>query len=140
MNSTEKIVLDAWALLSLIFREEPAAGKVKSLIEAKSAKKSAIHVSWINLGEVFYMIARKRNPETAEAVLADILELPATFHEPRRNDVLAAARIKAAHRLSYADAFAVGLAEKVEAAVCTGDPEILALKGTFRIVRLVRKR
>jgi len=140
MSLPQRIVLDAWALLALIFGEEPAAGKVKSLVEQYGAKSSAVHVSWINLGEVFYTIARKKGMETAEAVLQDILELPARFHEPGRNDILAASRIKATCRLSYADAFAVSLADRQDAAVCTGDPEILALEEAFKVIRLSRKR
>ena len=50
MSLPQRIVLDARALLALIFGEEPAAGKVKSLIEEYGAKPSAVHVSWINLG------------------------------------------------------------------------------------------
>ncbi|MCF8079812.1 MAG: hypothetical protein K9K88_11070 [Desulfobacterales bacterium] len=77
--------------------------------------------------------------ETAEVMLQDILELPVRFHEPRRDDILAASRIKATHRLSYAAAFALSLAHRQEAAVCTGDPEILALEEAFKMIRLSRK-
>jgi predicted nucleic acid-binding protein len=41
--------------------------------------------------------------------------------------VLSAARIKAAHPISYADAFAVATAKAEAARLATGDPEILAL-------------
>jgi len=37
--------------------------------------------------------------------------------------VLAAAHIKAHYPLSYADAFAVALAQELDATVVTGDPE-----------------
>jgi len=53
-------------------------------------------------------------------------------------DILAAARLKAVHRLSYADAFAVGLAEKLGAVIRTGDPEIVGLSTTIQVTALSR--
>ncbi len=48
------------------------------------------------------------------------------LEEPDESLVLAAAIIKADHRLSYADAFAVATAERHRAPLLTPDPEILA--------------
>ncbi len=59
-----KIVLDAWALLALIFKEEPAAKKVRDLL-LQNSPKSPIYISWINLGEVYYTIARKKGLNAA---------------------------------------------------------------------------
>ncbi|PYN80139.1 MAG: hypothetical protein DMD97_03960 [Candidatus Rokuibacteriota bacterium] len=53
--------------------------------------------------------------------------------------VLAAARIKARHPLSYADAFAVATARMERAPVVTGDPEICSLPSdVVRVRRLQR--
>ena len=46
---------------------------------------------------------------------------------------MAAARIKASHPLAYADAFALATAEAHGAVLLTGDPEILAAKGPWRV-------
>jgi predicted nucleic acid-binding protein len=40
---------------------------------------------------------------------------------------LSAAKIKAAHPISYADAFAIATAKAENARLATGDPEVLAL-------------
>ena len=71
-KSQEKIVFDAWALLALIFGEEPAAKSVKDILGQKSISRSTVNISWINIGEVYYIIARKKGPDMADEVLNDI--------------------------------------------------------------------
>ena len=138
MNSEEKIVLDAWAVLALVFGEEPAASHIKNIFERKGISKSHVHMSWINLGEVYYMIARRKGQDAADEVLKDIQLLPIKLHLPSKDDILAAAGVKANHKLSYADAFAVSLAKKIHATIYTGDPEIISLGSTVKIRQLSR--
>ena len=133
-----KIVLDAWALLALIFKEEPAASKVKELFKDEAGSRASVHISWINLGEVFYTIARRKGLEAAEIVLDDIQILPVRLHVPSKADILAAAMVKSKHRVSYADAFAVSLAQKINGTIVTGDPEIILLKDVVNIESLSR--
>ena len=84
-------------------------------------------MSWINVGEVFYFVARPEGPARAGEVVQELLRDVAA-EEPDGAVVLDAARIKAGHRVSYADAFAVATAERHGAQLVTGDPEILALE------------
>jgi len=137
-KSQEKIILDAWALLAFIFGEEPAAGMVKEILEQKETCKSSIYISWINIGEVYYTIARRKGVDVAKEILQDIKRLSVTLHEPLKADILAAAEIKSKFRLSYADAFAVSLAHKIGGMVVTGDPEIIQLKDIVKVKRLTR--
>ncbi len=137
-KSQEKVVLDAWALLALIFGEEPAATTVKSIFEKKDVSRSSIHMSCINLGEVYYMLARRKGLDTADQILKDIKLLPLTLHVPSKADILAAAKIKASHKLSYADAFAVSLAKRIHGTLFTGDPRIISLGNFVKINRLLR--
>ena len=137
-KSQEKIVLDAWALLALIFGEEPAAKSVKDILGQKSISKSTVNISWINIGEVYYIIARKKGPDMADEVLNDIKMLPINFHEPSKTDILAAAKLKSKHKLSYADAFVVSLAQKINGIIFTGDPEIILLKKIIKVKKLSR--
>ncbi len=134
-----KIVLDAWALLALIFKEEPAAGKVKEIFENEGLSRKSIYISWINLGEVYYTIARKKGLNAAETVLDEIQMLPVRLQVPSKDDILAAATIKSKHKLSYADAFAVSLAQKINGTILTGDPEIIMLKDVINIEKLSRQ-
>ena len=81
-------------------------------------------MSWINLGEVFYVVHRISGEADAKSVVRNlrqrlVLDLP---HEGR---VLEASAIKANHAVAYADAFALATAIAHGADLMTGDPEIL---------------
>ena len=137
-KSKRKIVLDAWALLALVFKEEPPAGKVKELFDEEEKSRPSIYISWINLGEVYYNIARRKGLTAADTVLNDINMLPIRCQVPTKVDILAAATIKSKHKLSYADAFAVSLAQKIKGTILTGDPEIVLLKDLVNVEKLLR--
>ena len=137
MKSQVKIVLDAWALLSLIFKEEPAAKTIHDLLQ-QSSSKFPIYISWINLGEVYYTIARKKGTDAAIEVLKDIEKLTIRSQVPSKSDILSAAKIKSEHKLSYAAAFAVSLAQKIDGVIYTGDPEIVFLEGVVKVEKLSR--
>ncbi len=82
-------------------------------------------MSWINLGEVFYVVLRAAGEPQARDVVRD-LRRRLTLDLPSTDRVLQAATIKAGHALAYADAFAVATAIAHRAMLLTGDPEILA--------------
>jgi predicted nucleic acid-binding protein len=110
--------LDSWAILRWLEGEEPAASRVDRSLETRPV------MSWINLGEVFYVVHRATGADRARSVVGDLrhrllLDLPT---EAR---VLEAASIKATHPLAYADAFALATAMAHDASLLTGDPEIL---------------
>jgi ribonuclease VapC len=133
-------VLDAWTVLALISGEEPAAKAVRDVFLKKDTSRSSIHMSWINLGEVYYIVRRKKGSDAADAILDDIQFLPLTLHEPSKSDILSAAKLKASHKLSYADAFAVSLAQKIHGTLFTGDPEIILLGEIVKVQPLFRAR
>jgi predicted nucleic acid-binding protein len=81
-------------------------------------------MSWINLGEVFYVVHRVAGGDAAEETLTRLRPLLA-LEVPGSDRILAAARIKALHPLAYADAFAVATARAHDAVLLTGDAEIL---------------
>ena len=60
--------------------------------------------------------------------MKDLRDLPITFFEASEERILAAAWIKASHAISYADSFAVQLAQELKAALVTGDPEFEVVK------------
>ena len=110
--------LDSWAVLRWLEGEEPAASRVEAALSARPV------MSWINLGEVSYIVERKAGQTQAHLVIRDlrrrlILDLPT---EAR---VLEAAAIKTRYPIAYADAFAVATAIGRDAVLLTGDPEIL---------------
>jgi predicted nucleic acid-binding protein len=78
----------------------------------------------INIGEVYYILFRKRGPEKADYFLQTILQsLPIVVVSSDFDDVIEAAKIKAEHPLSFADCFAAATAKKNNSVIMTGDPE-----------------
>lgn len=116
-----KFVLDSFAILALV-EDEPGAQAVADIVGDETAQ---LYMSVVNLGEVYYIISRKRGERAAEEVVRGVMEEEsltlAQVTWPRAKE---AARIKAAGGLSYADAFALGLAREVGGPVVTGDPEL----------------
>jgi len=114
------VVLDSWAVLRLLEGTEPAASRVQAELDGDSRPV----MSWINLGEVFYVVRRLRGHEAAESVVRD-LRPQLDLDLPDATRVLQAATIKADHACGYADAFAAATALARHAPLLTGDPELL---------------
>lgn len=81
-------------------------------------------MSWINLVEVSYRLARDHGKEEAERALS---ELRAQIDEdlPGVSAMRAVANLKAEHPIALADCFAIALAAEGGAVLLTGDPEIV---------------
>ena len=115
-------VLDSFALLAYLQGE---VGKpiVQALLAGAEAGTSTVYLSLINLGEVLYIIERKRGLVPAQRALAAIEQLPVKIEPVSRTTVLAAAHLKARHPIAYADAFAIVAAREHAAILVTGDRE-----------------
>ncbi|MBI3536219.1 MAG: PIN domain-containing protein [Chloroflexi bacterium] len=82
---------------------------------------------------------RKQGPKRAEELLKDSREFPLTLEPATEERIFAAARLKAEHSISYADAFAVALAGELKATVVTGDPEFKSLESKVNLLWLETK-
>jgi len=137
---TQHYILDAWAVLALLQGEEPAASRVKELFDEANAKKVELSISLINLGEVVYRIGKSRGENAAWQTLNEIRRLALTVDDVDEETVWSAVRYKIGHPISYADAFAAAMAEKRQAVLVTGDPELFNLSEQIKIEKLERKR
>lgn len=135
---SKDFVMDAWALLAFLQGEEPAASRVREVIEAAQDGTARLFVSIINIGEVYYRVGKTHSSKEADSVLADLYLLPMEILSADDDTVLSAARLKMAHTLSYADAFAATTAQQKDATLLTGDPELIALKRVIQVERLLR--
>lgn len=115
-------VLDSFAVLAY-FQAEPLGLKVKDLLKLVRTGEALVFLSMINLGEIIYITGRKRGDAAAREILHDIARLPIQLAKVTLNRVLTAAQVKMYHPISYADAFAVALAQELDATLVTGDPE-----------------
>ena len=90
-------------------------------------------MTWVNAGEVAYIIERRWGLERSLSALA-MLEATAMEIVPVERDLaIAAAHIKASHAVAYADAFAAALAQESAATLVTGDPEFALLKDSLTV-------
>lgn len=115
--------LDSWAVLRWLEGVEPAASRVESAMASRAV------MSWINLGEVAYVVERLAGEDRAREVVRELRRRLA-LELPTQARVLEAAHIKAGHSMAYAGAFALATAIAHKARLLTGDPEIL--DGTSR--------
>ncbi len=120
-------VLDSWAIIGWLQGEEPARAKVRQVLEQASRGQARVSISLINVGEVFYLIAKRHGAATAEKFLSELAMMPIQALLPDRRLILAAARLKSRFPIAYADAFAVETAREQNAVLVTGDPELWQL-------------
>jgi predicted nucleic acid-binding protein len=120
-------VLDSWAILRLLEGTDPAAARVEEVLTRERSV-----MSWINAGEVVYVVRRLEGEDAARSMLRD-LRSAVSLELPSEARVLEAARIKAEHRLAYADAFAASTAIAHGAVLLTGDPELLVDGAPWRV-------
>ena len=113
------IVLDSWAVLRFLENAGPAADLVAALLDEQRPL-----MSWINLGEVHYVVRRSHGEDAAMETVRDLRDV-VDVRLPDERAVLDAARIKADHPMAFADAFGAALAVAEGATLWTGDPELL---------------
>ena len=115
--------------------------RVRSLLAEATKGSLALHLSIINLGEVLYVVEREQGVVAAQRTLAAIDQLPIQVQPADRSVVLSAARLKARYAISYADAFAVVVAQERQAVLLTGDPDFkpLVADGILHVEWLSRR-
>ncbi len=124
-------VFDSWAILAYAY-DEPAADQVEDLL-VESSRLKAAWISSLNLGEVWYSLARRKSREMANQQLTVLAEIGLERVDVDWLMVLEAADYKSRHKISYADAFAAVLAKQRHAELVTGDREFQALESEIKI-------
>lgn len=134
-----RFVLDAWAILALLQAEEPAASRVRALLQEARQGTVELFMSIINLGEVTYIVGKAKGKDEAWKTLDQIRGLALTELPASDEAVLAAVALKIDHAISYADAFAAAAAEETRAVLVTGDAELVRLQDRLAIEKLERR-
>lgn len=120
------VVLDSWAIMRLLENAEPTASRVLEQINSGDCV-----MSWISLGEVYYVLHRAVGEVEARSTVSDVETFVDTLL-PDRELVLAAGRIKARYPMAYADSFAAATSVRLDATLWTGDPELLVAGAEWR--------
>ena len=69
---SKSYLFDAWAFLALLQKEEPAASRVRKLLQEGLDRKVDLFISIINIGEIYYRIGKEKGRNEAEATLKNI--------------------------------------------------------------------
>jgi ribonuclease VapC len=138
MAKSAVYVLDAFAFMAY-FENEPGAERVEQILQDARDGKARAFISIINLGEVIYNTERKHGLNKAQDTLALIQDMPIEVLPADDQTVFAAAHIKANHTVSYADAFVIVAAQKLDGIIMTGDPEFQNIAELAQIEWLKRK-
>jgi hypothetical protein len=109
------VCLDSWAVLAWLDGEEPAFSRVERSLADRPV------VSWVNLVEVYYRVARDQGQGAADETLGDLRGALAP-------DLPGTARMIEAARLKARAPIALGAtAAAHDLPLLTGDPEIIDL-------------
>ena len=117
-----RYVLDSFALLAYL-QTEPAGPRVQAVLTQAAKHQAEVFLSIVNYGEAIYVTEREQGLTAAQSLIAAVDQLPIIVIEADRKLTFATAHFKAHHSISYADAFALALAQQQQAILLTGDPE-----------------
>ena len=125
-------VLDSYALMAF-FEDEPGADFVRDLIQKAVDSDTNLLMSVVNLGEVWYSIARTNSPEIADQYIHEIKGMAIEIVDIDWTLTRQAAAFKVNGNISYADCFAAALTRLKKAELVTGDKEFKALQDEIKI-------
>ena len=134
---SEKLVLDSFALVSL-FHREAGWERVQAALYGQEKARTRALLNWINWGEIFYIVKRRVGAVKAAEALRLLEQLPIELFPVDQALVKAAAEIKSDHAVSYADAFCIATAQRVDGTVLTNDSEFRAVEHLIKIRWLIK--
>jgi ribonuclease VapC len=125
-------ILDSYALIAF-FEDEPGAEIVESLILKAEDGSLELAMSVVNLGEVWYSIARKTSSDIADDYLRQVQGMAIEIVDANWQLTRLASEFKVNGRISYADCFAAALAKLKKAELVTGDKEFKSLESEIKV-------
>jgi predicted nucleic acid-binding protein len=133
--SAAPVVLDSYALLSLL-RDEPGAEEVEKILAEAARRDERAHMTEVNYAEVQYIVRRKDGDAAWRTIAGELIAAPIQFHVADRVLADGAVDFKTRYKISLADAFAAALTREQNAELVTGDPEFNPLEKEININRL----
>jgi predicted nucleic acid-binding protein len=131
-------ILDTSALLTFI-EDEPGADQVQAVLFEAAAGRSKLYACFVSLTEVQYITHQERGEIVAQQRLADLRKLQIQWVHSDDELCSAAAKLKAAHRMSFANSFVAATAQRFDATLIHKDPEFQALATILKQIMLPPK-
>jgi len=117
----------------VFYEDEPGADLIRSLILKAEGREVSLLMSVVNLGEIWYSIARNTSPGTADQYVNEIQGMSIEIIDVDWQLSRQAAAFKAKGNIAYGDCFAAALAKNRKAELITGDKEFKQLEGEINI-------
>jgi predicted nucleic acid-binding protein len=120
-------IVDSWGVLEWVYRNEPAASRFRSRLDAADEGNIQLLTSRITFGEINYNIRRRERRGEIPRHAYDFTSLPWRILSLDDALVDEAADLKTNFPISFADCFVAALAIRYNAPVITGDPDFQKL-------------
>ncbi|MBV6395991.1 MAG: hypothetical protein HFACDABA_01579 [Anaerolineales bacterium] len=131
-RKAKALVLDTWAVIAYL-EDEPSAQEIADLIASAHEEGLPVYMTVVNVGEVWYTIAREVSEEDANSSVKELRDLRIQFENVDWELTQEAARFKSQNKMSYADAFAAALSKVKKADLVTGDKQFKPLEEQIKI-------
>jgi uncharacterized protein len=131
-RKAKALVLDTWAIIAYL-EDEPSGQQVADLIADAHENEIPIYMTVVNVGEVWYTVAREVSEDDANQIIKELREFRIQFVDADWELTQEAARFKSKHKMSYADCYAAALAKIQKADLITGDKEFSPLENEIKI-------
>jgi predicted nucleic acid-binding protein len=132
------VVVDTSAWFTLAEAED-GADRVEAYLAGAWLGRVTVHSSFVSLTELEYIRTREQGSESAAALITWVKKQPVQWHHSDDTLCSAAAKLKAAHLISFADSFVAALAQRLDATLVHKDPEFDALNGVVKLAGLPPK-
>lgn len=136
----DSYVLDTYAVLGY-FLDEPCADSIAEILEKARKNEIKLYMSWINVGEVYYIIQRRYGRKDAIDLVENLKAWPVELVGVSDEQVIVAGDVKAKFPLSLGDSYAAALTIMVRGILLTADMEFRPLENHLvKIKWLTRHR
>jgi len=132
---TERFLLDTSAIFTFTDQEE-GAERIEALLDRALVGDCEVAICAASLMEVYYIALQEQGEDGAAHLISLIKSWPVSWVYPDETVLLLGGRIKASHRLSFADAWIAATAEHQGATLVHKDPELDALAGEVKLLSL----
>jgi len=135
----EPVLLDTSAFIAHL-EDEEGADEVERYLRDAENDGYRLLASFVTLTELRYVTIQRKNEPSADRVVALVKSWPVEWIQSDERLCLLAGKLKAAYRISLADAFIAATARLTNSTLVHKDPEFESLSAEVRLAPLPYKR
>jgi len=138
-KAENRYILDSSAFFAM-FEDEDGADTVQGLLEKAQKGDIIVFCSFISYTEVFYITYKEEGEDEAQSRIDMMNKLTVKRVDSSEDLGLKAGRLKANHRISFADAWIAATAKMKDAILVHKDPEFEELENKIEMLKLPYKK